>query len=160
MKYLLVASAMIALGLANSTPAAAQAPNPEPADSLGSWMILPAAGAAPTATLRALNAERYLGIRCESGRTYAFVAWDSLLGPAPRLAYRIDGDAPVESTWNASADGDAAFFPGRTIEFVSRLAEHDSVTAAFTPAGDSVATLFDLSGIQAALRPIREACRW
>ncbi len=153
MKYLLVASAVVAFGLATAAPAVAQA-----ADSLGGWTILPSA--APTATVRALNAERYLGIRCESGRTYAFVAWDSLLGSEPRLTYRIDGDTPIESTWNASADGDSAFFPGRTVEFVSRLAERDSVTAAITPAGDSVATLFDLNGIQAALRPVREACRW
>jgi Type VI secretion system VasI, EvfG, VC_A0118 len=159
MKHIILASATIALGLATSAPTSAQSADSELANSQGAWTILQA-DAAPTAVLRAIDAERYLGIRCESGRTYAFLAWDSLLGPAPRLTYRINGEDAVESTWNASADGDAAFFPGRTIEFVSRLAAHDSLTAAFTPAGDSTATLFDLKGIREALAPIRETCRW
>ncbi|MDZ4702167.1 MAG: type VI secretion system-associated protein TagO [Rhodothermales bacterium] len=182
MKHLPLIAVMIALGLAPSAPVVAQSTESTPADTaftaadttfadttrvdtafvggLGAWMLLQAADSPPTATLRARDADRYLGVRCESGRTYAFVAWDSLLGPAPRVTYRIDDGEAVESIWNAAADGDAAFFPGRTVDFVSRLSAHDSLTAAFTSAGDSTATTFDLHGIQAALRPIRESCRW
>ncbi|MEZ4699758.1 MAG: type VI secretion system-associated protein TagO [Rhodothermales bacterium] len=152
---------LFALLVALTAPAYSQ-----PADSLGLWRIQRGVQAQKgvtsiTATLEAREAQRFLGVRCENQRTYAFIAWNDRVGASPRVGYQIGDEAPLEKVWNTSSEGTASFVPGRTIEFLNRIARHDSLRAQATlEDGTPITAVFDLNGIDYALQPIREACRW
>ena len=104
---------------------------------------------------------RLFVVRCAGRKTSAFVVWNEFVGPTPRVEYRIDEQAPKEQAWNSSSDGGASFYPGRVIEFLEWLEEHDRLTTKATPRGKGPITAeFEITGIETALQPIREACRW
>ena len=134
----------------------------QPADSLGNWLIRESQRTgAVLATLEARDARTVLGIRCDNRRTYAFIAWDAVIGRNPVVTYRIDAEPPATQRWNASADTASAFVPGHTVDVVRRMALHDSLSASVVSSrGDTLSAVFDLGGMDTALKPVREACAW
>ncbi len=142
--------------------AVAGAARAQPADSLGNWQHISVDGTgAVLAILEARDARSTLGVRCDNHRTHAFLAWDAAVGSTPRVSYRLGAREPVEQVWNTASDPAAAFVPERTVDVLRAAMLHDSLSATVTPAaGAPITAVFDLDGMENALRPIREACGW
>jgi hypothetical protein len=102
-------------------------------------------------------------LRCQKGRSEAYINWGTYLGSDGTIAvsYRI-GSAPQQrSRWGMSTSNRATFFPGRDIDFIKSLVEADRLVAQVTPYSESpVTAIFDLAGIQDHIGKLREACGW
>ena len=104
---------------------------------------------------------RMFVIRCEDKRTYAFVVWNEFVGTTPKVEYKTDKLPPKEQYWKSGTDGGSSFFPSRTIEFLKKMEGSSTLWAKVTPIGKAPLTAeFNVSGIEQALAPIREACKW
>jgi type VI secretion system protein VasI len=71
--------------------------------------------------------------------------------PAARQSFRESNDHSVLGLWNG----------GTAIPFIKRLLGANSLLVRATPFSDSTVTAeFSLAGLENALKPLREACRW
>ena len=137
-----------------------QAAFAQDADSFGSWQFVEGDQGSDI-----MSAEPYTGrllvVRCHQRETTVFVVWNEFVGATPRVEYRIDEQAPKEQIWNSSSDGGASFYPGRVIELLKWMEGHDRFTTKVTPRGKGPITAeFEITGIETALAPIKEKCRW
>jgi hypothetical protein len=102
-----------------------------------------------------------LVFRCKSNTTEAYIDWGEYLGREAVVAIRFDKGAVRRSSWSVSSDKKASFYPSNDIEFITSLTEVDRLVAQVTPyGGNPITAVFDVSGLSASLRPLREACDW
>ena len=100
-------------------------------------------------------------LRCQSGDTTVFINWSDYLGSEANVLTRVGTDEAATRRWSLSTDSQATFAPGNNIEFIQRLLGADRLVAQVTPYSESpVTAIFDLTGIETALAPLREACGW
>lgn len=97
-------------------------------------------------------------IRCRSGKTDMYINWRSYMADGTRVTARI-GDARAETeTWSTSSSNEATFKPS-PIPFVRRMMATSSFVAQATPYGENAITaIFDISGLEEAIQPLREVC--
>jgi len=99
-------------------------------------------------------------VRCQSGKIHAFIIWSSYLGLEKTLVTtRLGpGDAKTQP-WPLSTDNQATFYPGNDAAFLEQLLSSDRLVAQTTPYSESpITAVFDLAGLSAAIKPLREVC--
>jgi len=103
-----------------------------------------------------------LYITCREKKTELYINWDTFLGiDSSRVLTRIDTQKAVNRTWQISTDNKATFYNGQTISFIKELMKSKKMFVQITPYGENpVQTTFDLSGLSAAIKPLRKACKW
>lgn len=105
--------------------------------------------------------ESVLVIRCLSYGTDVYIDWGGYLGSDVTVTTRIGDQAAVTKKWNISTDKQTSFHPRSSINLVKSLTEHQRYVAQVTPYNDSpITAIFDLTGLPAAIKPLREACKW
>lgn len=98
--------------------------------------------------------------RCQSNKTEAYIAWNDYLGSEATVLTRIGDNQATTSRWGLSTDSQATFHP-RAIAFLKEMMQADSMVAQTTPYNESpVTAIFDTTGMQNAMTPLRETCNW
>ncbi len=118
----------------------------------------------PITTLFGRTATPFFVVACHRGESRAYINWgttlDGLYGQT--VSFRVDDEKPRSNWWNVSTDFSALGYwgPG-AINFVRQLigARKIYVRAAKNRGGDAE-TSFDLDGLEEAIRPIADACKW
>jgi len=109
-----------------------------------------------------------LMLRCKEGKTEAYVGAGmqgktEFLGGEDLGVWmrgRYDQDEPARYLMSKSTDGREFFFP-HPIEEIKQMIDHSSWVLEFTPFNSSpVEMRFDLNGLGAVLKPLRDACSW
>ena len=102
-----------------------------------------------------------LVLRCWSGRTTAYIAWNEYLGSGVRVTSRIGNAKATTEQWILTSDSRASFVPGNAIEFIRRLAAVPNFVAQVTPyQKETVTATFDVSGLSEAVKPLAQTCGW
>lgn len=98
--------------------------------------------------------------RCRSNSTEVYISWNEYLGSESNVLTRI-GDEPATSRqWSVSTNSQASFHP-RPIAFLKEMMKADSMVAQTTPYNENpVTAIFDITGINNAITPLRETCNW
>lgn len=98
--------------------------------------------------------------RCVAGEIEAAINWNNYLSDNSVVTVRFDKEQPVTSRWSPST-GQKATFATAPKAFMQSLVQHESLAARITPYREAPTTaIFDLSGSQAALGQVAEACGW
>jgi len=102
-----------------------------------------------------------LAIRCSAGRLETFVDTGIPDGAAGTMfVVRLDEGQPFKPVPSKSTDGKAFFFPNAK-KHVRMFLESWRMVIQFSPPYTSKRTVeFDLSGIDLAIEPLREECRF
>ena len=107
-----------------------------------------------------------LTIRCREKKTEAYITFGMSptieygLHDAATLQFRIDKQAPFKAVGGKSTDGEALFLRD-TVTFVKRLYKANELLVRFIPFNSSAQeTSFNVSGLEQAIVPLAEACRW
>lgn len=104
-----------------------------------------------------------LYLRCSEGRTQLFVDYSFFITTQEVYpTIRIDKDQAITGeVWSMSSDHEAIFKEGNIPEFIHSLIGKNQLFIKVTPYGESpVDTVFDLRGIEEAIKPLRSACKW
>jgi len=102
----------------------------------------------------------WLVVRCQSGKINAFINWSSYLGleQTPVTTRLGTGEAKTQR-WSLSTDNKATFYPGDAAAFLDQLLSSDRFVAQTTPYAESpITAVFDLAGLSAVVKPLREVC--
>jgi len=104
-------------------------------------------------------------LRCKQKQTEAYI----VTGMPPQVEYgsdgatvttRLDKDRAIKLRMSKSTDGEALFF-GQSVGFIKSMLRKSTLLFDFTPFNSSpVMTTFDLRGIDEAIKPLRETCKW
>lgn len=109
-----------------------------------------------------------LMIRCMEGTTSVYIATHCHLASSDyndygHVRYRIDTKPAGLAKMNESTDHRAlGLWSGpRAIPFIKQMLGSKELIAQFTPYGESpVSAEFPIDGIDEAIKPLREVCRW
>lgn len=107
--------------------------------------------------------------RCKSDKTEAYIIWNDYVGDDSSSVYeewkwvtiRI-GDRPARvQRWGVSTDKEATFAPAWAGNLLKEMVGETQLIAQITPFAESpVTAIFDITGIENALKPLSEACNW
>lgn len=102
-----------------------------------------------------------LFIRCKSLKTNVFINWRDYLGNEARVLTRIGQEKAETRRWSLSTNSQATFFPINEIDYLKKLLVVDSFVAQVTPYNENpITAVFDIRGLDNAIKPLRETCRW
>ena len=112
-----------------------------------------------------------LAIGCVTGVTMILIEWQRFLGGVNGRALIttwVGGAPAVALLWEESGDSTTTLFPGAHLAAIGfayeLLAAEDAAqqfVARVTPSNSSpVTAVFDLAGMDEAVKPVREACGW
>lgn len=109
-----------------------------------------------------------LMIRCMEGTTSIYIATQCHLASSDyndygHVRYRIDTNPAGLAKMNESTDHRALglWSGSRAIPFIKQMLGGKELIAQFTPYGESpVSAEFPIAGIDDAIKPLREACKW
>ncbi len=115
--------------------------------------------------IRGMESPVGLFIRCGERKTSLLFATEIFLatGNTVPVMYRIDKDPAREGHWSVSTDYKAVglWTGAEAIPFIKSLLGKSTLVFRFTPHDDAPKTVtFSLAGIDHAVKPIREACKW
>lgn len=100
-------------------------------------------------------------LRCRSNTTDLFIGWNSFLGREASVLTRIGTEAAVTKRWNLSTDSQATFHPRGTIDFIKQMLQSNRLVAQVTPYSENpITAIFDTTGLENAITPLRETCGW
>lgn len=104
----------------------------------------------------------FLVIRCSENKTEFYINWGIYLGlESTKMLVRADKQPAITRSWTLSTDSKAAFYSGKTIEYIKQLMKHSTLLAQITPYGENpVMTTFNIQGLQETIKPLRESCKW
>lgn len=106
------------------------------------------------------NKNIFLAARCKSNTTNFYIGWNDYLGSEAYVLTRIGNKKAVTSEWSLSTDKKATFHT-KPIHFLKNMSKADKLIAQITPYNESpVTATFDTSGLNNALKPLRETCNW
>jgi len=98
--------------------------------------------------------------RCQSDKTSTFINWNDYLGSEARVLTRIGDNKARTIEWGMSTDSKATFHPNG-ISFLKQILQSNKLVAQITPYNESpVTAIFDTSGLENAIKPLREICNW
>jgi len=100
-------------------------------------------------------------VRCKSGKTEAFINWNTFLGSdGLNVTSRIDKAPASNSYWTISTDHKASFMPQQVV-ILKRFEGASSYVVNLTPYGESpITAIFDITGASEAFKDIRRDCKW
>lgn len=100
-------------------------------------------------------------IRCKSNTTDLYINWANYLGlDSTNVTTRIDKDNAITEKWVLSTDNKATF-ARNAISLAKRMLQGSTLIAQTTPYSESpVMVTFNLDGLQEAIKPLRETCKW
>lgn len=105
-----------------------------------------------------------LWIRCQNNQTSLYVAWDAYLGTYHGdVQYGVDSAPLGTASWLLAEDRETMglWTDGDAIPFIKKLFGSEALVMKVTPYNDRVLTgQFELTGIETAVAPVREACGW
>lgn len=103
-----------------------------------------------------------LSLRCMDTETTAFIDWESYVGnDSVPVTVNVGGAGNSRSNWRISPNGTMTYYPGKAVPFVQSLLAASRLDARVNPyGGHEISARFDLSGLAAAIQPLRQACRW
>lgn len=103
-----------------------------------------------------------LVLRCESGKTDAYLIWYSFIGiDDAQVTVRIDSDPATTATYGISTNNQATFMRSSPETFVRNLVDRDAqrFVASVTPYSESpIVAVFDVAGLSAVVGPLRSEC--
>ena len=98
--------------------------------------------------------------RCKNNSTDAYISWASYLGSDTRLTTRVGADEAHTYSVSTSTDNEATFIP-TPVAFLKMMAKSNKLVAQVTPYSESpITAIFDTTGLENALVPLRETCGW
>lgn len=98
--------------------------------------------------------------RCRSNETDLFIVWNDYLGSEADVLSRVGTEKARTRRWSMSTDKKATFHP-HPIAFLKSMMEADSLVTQVTPYNESpVTAVFDIKGLNEAIKPLRETCHW
>lgn len=157
----------------NEAPANAPRATPPVDDShfaQGSWVV--SLGKSPSdetpqlvAALEALGGKGALVLRCQQGRTDAYVTLQAYVGAAQPLpvAYTINNGQEIATRWLPAKDGNALFVPTQAlaIEFIRSLPPEATLALTIHDfVGRGELLQFNLGPISELRDKMAEACGW
>lgn len=100
-------------------------------------------------------------IRCKSGKTDAYINWNTFLGSdGLSVTSRIDKTSASTSYWSISTDHKASFMPAPAAT-LKRFEGASSFVVNLTPYSESpITAIFDVTGANDAFKDIRRDCKW
>lgn len=99
-------------------------------------------------------------VRCQSKYTELFINWGSYLGDRAVVLSRIGDNQADSYAWNLSSDKIASFYP-KPIPFLKEMMSSNKYVAQLTPYNESpITAIFDTTGMENAIKPLRETCGW
>lgn len=116
-----------------------------------------------------LSSTNYLGdyptlvIRCNNKKTEAYINFRAFLGSKnTSIAYKIGDNAFKNESWNLSTDGTALFAPANSAQaFALSLLNNAKFAAeAQSFSNGKMTGIFDITGIENAISPVRQECGW
>ncbi len=105
---------------------------------------------------------RVLIIACKKNRTQMYITRSEFLGiDAVKVETRLETESMQVRDWPLSSDQTATFYPGSPISFIKRMIGSSDLYARTTPYAENPRlVMFDVSGLDEAIGPIREECGW
>lgn len=102
----------------------------------------------------------FLVARCMSNSTDLYIGWNDYLGREADVLTRIGDDKAVTERWSLSTDKKATFHR-KAIPFLKQMLTSPKLVAQVTPYNESpVTAIFNTSGLENAIKPLRETCGW
>lgn len=101
-------------------------------------------------------------LRCSENKTEAYINWGVFIGSLnTEVLTRFDKEKAKIQNWSASTDNKATFVPGNNVTFIKNLINHQTLFTQVVPFNENpVTTSFDLTGLNEAIKPLRDACHW
>ncbi|UOD50027.1 type VI secretion system-associated protein TagO [Orrella daihaiensis] len=146
--------------------------NPVPTQGVGRWEIADQTNPIDDTrtvvlALVATQGKPHLGdeitliVRCKSNNTDVYIDWEDFLGSEAEVITRIGNLKAQVQPWSLSTDAKATFYPGNPVELIQAMMQHNSFVAQVTPYSESpVTAVFDTTGLQNAIGPLRQTCGW
>ncbi|MBC6437863.1 MAG: hypothetical protein GDA52_06960 [Rhodobacteraceae bacterium] len=111
---------------------------------------------------------RFLAINCRRGITRLFVGFEDFAGNPPfsglnstEVSYRLDQRPPVTARFPTTTDEeDVSPPPGADISFIRDMFGHSRLYLEADGRYGRNSTTLDVTGIEGAIGPVREACNW
>ncbi|SKA55056.1 type VI secretion system-associated protein TagO [Enterovibrio nigricans] len=98
--------------------------------------------------------------RCRNGRTELFISWNNFLGGEGNVLTRVGNEKAVGAHWRLSNDKRTTFH-SRPMAFLKTISTSDKLVAQITPYNETpITAIFNTSGLESALGPIRDTCHW
>lgn len=99
-------------------------------------------------------------IRCRSGEMDLYIDWHTYMTDSVAVTARVGTRDAVTENWLGSTDKQASFkrFP---MVMIRKMLDEARFVAQATPFNENpITAIFDISGIDNALKPLREECDW
>ena len=98
--------------------------------------------------------------RCASNKTEVLINWRTYLGSQASVTLRIGAGDANTSRWDVSSDRQATYHPA-PVKMLKDMLAADNMVAQVTPFNVNPFTaIFDTSGLDEAIKPLRETCGW
>lgn len=102
----------------------------------------------------------FLVARCQSNKTELYINWNSYLGREAHVLTRIGDNKASTSKWGISSDSNASF-KSRPIPFLKAMMKENKFVAQVTPYNENpITAIFNIAGLENAIKPLRETCNW
>jgi len=102
----------------------------------------------------------YLVARCKSNSTNLYIGWNEYLGREAVVLTRVGDNKASTSRWSMSTDSKATFHK-KPISFLKEMLKSNKLVAQITPYNESpITAIFNTSGLENAITPLRETCSW
>lgn len=102
-----------------------------------------------------------LTIACAKNRTSMFVNWQTFIGSHLMTTTKLDDVVYNETGWERSNDYSSSRYPGSPIPIIKKMLEAERyVVRGRNMDGNTFTAVFELEGIDEAIPPIRQHCKW
>lgn len=102
----------------------------------------------------------YLVARCKSNTTDLYIGWNDYLGSEADVLTRVGDNKAITQRWSMSTDKTATFHR-KPIPFLKEMLTSSKMVAQVTPYNESpVTAIFNTSGLENVIKPLRETCSW
>ncbi|MBY5946837.1 type VI secretion protein [Photobacterium rosenbergii] len=99
-------------------------------------------------------------MRCSQNTTDMYINWGEYLGREARVLTRVGSNKAITENWSLSTDSKASF-KRKPIPMIKQMLGQSKFVAQITPYNESpVTAVFDISGLNNAIEPLRETCGW
>lgn len=103
-----------------------------------------------------------LAIRCKSNTTDMWIIWGDYLGnDMPSVTTRLGQEDAKTDRWSLSTNNTSTFYPGSPIGLLKEMMSETRYVAQITPYNESpITAVFNISGLEEAIGPLRKTCNW
>ena len=113
------------------------------------------------AVVNNLDQSVYLIVSCQAEETELYMGWGIFLGIWSRsVLVRLGDGKAKKQVWAISYDK-LHTVKSNPKKFIEELLKHDTFVAQITPySSNPITATFNISGLENALKPLREVCGW